>query len=128
MFLVMGYTGKKAARMKEAFIESFKVLEDRLRNPWWVAKEICDNLGDRDTNDGTKYPDSDEVSTCTDKSSGQVRHMKNINEPGLYSLILRSRKPVARAFKRWITHEVIPDIRKKVGYRTYQDKGNHPPH
>ena len=47
--------------------------------------------------------------------------MSTINEPGLYSLILRSRKPEAKAFKRWITHEVIPTIRKTGGYIAGQE-------
>jgi prophage antirepressor-like protein len=83
---------------------------------WFVAKDVCGVLGYRDTNDGTRYLDSDEVATCPDNSSGQVRNVKIINEPGLYSLILRSRKPEAKKFKRWVTHSVLPAIRKTGGY------------
>jgi len=96
------------------------ITQDEEGNPWFVDKDICRILGFRDTHDGTKYLDSDEVSTCPDNSSGQVRHIKIINEPGLYSLILRSRKPEAKAFKRWVTHgseaadEVLPTIRKNT--------------
>jgi len=69
------------------------------------GQEICNILGYRDTNDATKYLDSDEVSTCTDNASGQVRHLKIINEPGLYSLIIRSRKLEARAIKETLYGE-----------------------
>lgn len=70
-------------------------------DPWFVAKDICDVLGYRDTNDGTKYLDPDEIQTCSDQSSGQVRHIKVVSESGMYSLVLRSRKPEARRFKKW---------------------------
>ena len=85
-------------------------------DPWFVAKDVTDALGFRDANDGTKYLEDDEISTCPDNTSGQVRHIKLINESGLYSLILRSRKPEAKAFKKWVTAEVLPSIRKTGGY------------
>ncbi|MCD8140487.1 MAG: Bro-N domain-containing protein [Planctomycetaceae bacterium] len=73
-------------------------------------------LSYRDTNDATKYLDADEVASYPDKSSGQVRHLVLVSEAGLYSLILRSRKPEAKAFKRWVTHEVLPAIRRTGGF------------
>ena len=97
-------------------------ITDKKGNPWFIAKDVCGVLGYRDTNDGTKYLDSEEQNTCTDKSSGQVRHIKIINEPGLYSLILRSRKPEAKEFKRWVAHKVLPAIRKTGGYIHGADK------
>lgn len=56
--------------------------------------------------------DEDEVTASHIQCTGQVRNMLCISEAGLYSLILRSRKPEAKAYKRWVTHEVIPAIRK----------------
>lgn len=84
--------------------------------PWFVAKDVCDALGLGRQQDSTRYLDDDERGAClVDTPSGQ-QSMTAVNEPGLYSLILRSRKPEARAFKRWITHEVIPSIRRHGGY------------
>ena len=84
--------------------------------PWFVALDVCGALEYRDTNDTTKYLEDDEVTTYPDYSSGQLRHIKVISEAGLYSLILRSRKPEAKVFKRWVTHEVLPSIRKQGAY------------
>lgn len=86
--------------------------------PWFVALDVCRVLEYRDTNDATKYLDVDEVATCPDNSSGQLRHVRIISEAGLYSLILRSRKPEAKTFKRWVTHDVLPSIRRDGGYLT----------
>lgn len=81
-------------------------------NPWWVAKDVCEVLEIAKTTQAIQGLDGDEKLMATIQASGQNRNMWIINEPGLYSLILRSRKPEAKAFKRWIVHEVIPAIRK----------------
>ena len=65
--------------------------------------------------------DDDEKGITISDTLGGKQEMTTINEPGLYSLILRSRKPEAKAFKRWITHEVIPAIRKTGGYIVGQE-------
>lgn len=81
-------------------------------SPWFVAKDICDALG-LDNRNTKKVLDEDEVySVHITDSSGRSQEMIAVNEPGMYSLVLRSRKPEAKAFKRWITHEVLPAIRK----------------
>ena len=84
--------------------------------PWFVAKDVADVLGYSDTQAMTRRLDGDELATCTDDSSGQVRHVVIINESGLYSAILGSTKPEARNFKKWVTGEVLPAIRKQGGY------------
>lgn len=86
-------------------------------HPWWVATDVCGALGIADTRKSVSYLDEDERTTSpvTD-SLGREQQTFIINEPGLYSLILRSRKPEAKAFKRWITHEVLPAIRKTGSY------------
>ena len=82
--------------------------------PWWVAKDVCDVLGLTNATVAIQSLDADEV---TKFNLGGLQGETNIiNEPGLYSLILRSRKPEAKAFKRWITHEVLPSIRQKGEY------------
>ena len=86
--------------------------------PWFVAADVVTILGVGRVQDSTRYLDEDEKGRClVDTPSGE-QVMITVNEPGLYSLILRSRKPEAKQFKRWITHEVLPAIRKHGGYLT----------
>lgn len=87
--------------------------------PWWVAIDVCSALGLSDPRKSVGLLDVDERHTVpvTD-SLGRQQQTYIINEPGLYSLILRSRKPEAKAFKRWITREVLPSIRKTGRYET----------
>lgn len=83
--------------------------------PWFIAKDVCECLG-LDTSNLSKVLDEDELSTCPVQYTDQVRNLSITSEAGLYSLILRSRKPEAKAFKRWVVHEVLPAIRKTGGY------------
>jgi prophage antirepressor-like protein len=91
---------------------------DDAGNPWFVAKDVCRALEFRDTNDGTKYLDNDEKQVVKiNPINGRGNpNTVIINESGLYSLILRSRKPQAKAFKKWVTSEVLPSIRKTGQY------------
>lgn len=88
-----------------------------------MARDVCAVLGTetRDLPDILEHdeqrPIVDIIHTLND-STGLRRDSRIISEPGLYSLILRSRKPEAKAFKRWVTHEVIPSIRKTGAYAT----------
>ena len=89
--------------------------------PWWVLKDVCEALSIKSNRDVASRLDADEVSAVglTDASSNgveQKRSMTIINEPGLYSVVLRSDKPEAKKFKRWLTHEVLPSIRKTGSY------------
>ncbi len=90
--------------------------------PWFVARDVCEVLDHSDTSTAIRRLDDDEKLTQTMFVSGQNREVWLVNEPGLYSLILTSRKPEAKAFKRWITHEVIPAIRKTGAYAVDQSK------
>jgi len=84
--------------------------------PWWVLKDVCDVLEIGNPSDVAKRLDDDEKNTL-DLIEGIGNPIKTIiNEPGLYSVIIRSDKPEAKKFKRWITHEVIPQIRKTGSY------------
>ncbi|WP_339218920.1 Bro-N domain-containing protein [Paenibacillus sp. FSL H8-0332] len=80
--------------------------------PWFNTKDVCDILEHSDTSMAVKRLDDDEKMTQTMFVSGQNRLTWLVNEYGLYSLIMKSRKPEAKVFKKWITHEVIPSIRK----------------
>ncbi len=81
--------------------------------PWWVAKDVCDILELGDTHKAMERLDEDERNTIPVADSlGRLQETYVVNEAGLYNLILGSRKQEAKEFKRWITHEVIPQIRK----------------
>ena len=85
--------------------------------PWFVAKDVCSVLeltNNRDAVSRLDCEDKSEVSIASTDSNGvtQSRTLTIINESGLYSLILTSRKPEAKAFKKWVTSEVLPSIRK----------------
>lgn len=84
--------------------------------PYFIAKDIADILEYSDTNAMTKRLDDDEKNTYTDNLSGQRRDITIISESGLYNAILGSKKPESKAFKKWITSEVLPSIRKNGGY------------
>lgn len=85
--------------------------------PWFVAGDICAVLDLGNVGQALSSLDLDEKGsiTITDGTPGNPNRAI-VSEPGMYSLILRSRKPEARQFRRWITHEVIPTIRKTGGY------------
>lgn len=80
--------------------------------PWWVLADVCRVLNLTNSRMTAKQLDEDEKGVSEIYTPGGTQRMTIINEPGLYSVILRSDKPKAKAFKRWITHEVIPAIRK----------------
>jgi prophage antirepressor-like protein len=85
-------------------------------DPWFVAADVCAVLSIGRPQDSVRYLDEDERGRCpVDTPSGE-QEMLIINESGLFSLILRSRKPEAKAFKKWITSEVLPSIRRTGGY------------
>ena len=84
--------------------------------PWFVANDVCAILEIDRTQ--TRRLDDDEKGVYLIHTLGGDQKMSIVNEFGLYSLILRSRKPEAKAFRRWITHEVIPAIRKHGMYAT----------
>ena len=91
--------------------------------PWFVASDVCRALELGNPTRAISRLDDDEKVTLTNSKghSGQLggaQYLNYISESGLYSLILTSRKPEAKAFKRWITHEVIPSIRKHGAYVT----------
>jgi prophage antirepressor-like protein len=85
---------------------------------WFVARDICDILDISNPTDALKRLDEDER---TRFNLGRQGETNVVNEAGLYSLILGSRKPEAKQFKRWITHEVLPTIRKTGGYVANED-------
>ena len=90
-----------------------RVVKDDNGEPWFVAKDICDVLGIRNATQAVGQLDEDERSMfCI----GRQGNTNIINESGLYALVIRSNKPNARKFRKWITSEVLPSIRKHGGY------------
>lgn len=98
---------------------SLRTMTDENGDPWFVGKDVAailgytnprkaliDHVDDEDKTDGVTIRDS----------IGREQHPIVINESGLYSLILGSKLPTAKRFKRWVTHEVLPTIRKTGGY------------
>ena len=93
---------------------------DRDGAPWWVLKDVCDVLGLTNTTMVAERLGEDEKLTLS-LAEGQTGHggaqsIRIINESGLYAVILRSDKPDAKRFRRWITSEVLPSIRKTGSY------------
>ena len=87
--------------------------------PYFVGKDVAEILGYKDTSDAMKrHVDNEDKLTRCFTDSGQNREMYIINESGLYSLILSSKLPKAKEFKRWVTSEVLPSIRKTGTYST----------
>lgn len=84
--------------------------------PWFVAKDVCDALGLVNSRKATTTLDDDEKGVSLIVTPSREQLMTIINESGLYNLIFQSRKPEARSFRRWITHEVLPQIRKTGSY------------
>ena len=80
--------------------------------PWWVLKDVANALSITDISRLAERLDSDELTRVRLVSGGQNRRMYAVNESGLYAVILRSDKPQAKDFRRWITHDVLPSIRK----------------
>jgi anti-repressor protein len=90
---------------------------------WFVLKDVCDILGLSNPSKVAERLDDDEKSKLDPKSklgSKSNEPINVVNEPGLYSVVLKSDKPIAKKFKRWITHEVLPSIRKEGKYELGQ--------
>lgn len=100
---------------------ALRTLTDENGEPWFVAKDVCDILGLENSRKATAELDPDEKNTVTISDGIPGNPNKTIiSEPGLYKLIMRSRKQEAKEFQRWVMHEVLPSIRKHGAYMTQQ--------
>lgn len=88
--------------------------------PWFVLADICRELEISNSRMVSERLESDELMSAKLTSGGQRREMTIINESGLYTVILRSDKPQAKPFRKWVTSEVLPSIRKHGAYMTDQ--------
>ena len=96
---------------------ALRTLTDEAGEPWFVAKDVCDVLELSNVGQALARLDDDEKSSITlnDGTPGNPNRAI-VSESGLYALVLASRKPEAHEFQRWVTHEVLPQIRKTGGY------------
>lgn len=97
-------------------------------DPWFVAKDVCDVLDLSDTYRAVAGLDDDEKGTSKVRTPGGDQEMIIISESGLYTLIIRSNKPQAKSFRKWVTAEVLPSIRKTGSYCLTDDGGVHVRH
>lgn len=96
---------------------ALRTLTDENGEPWFVAKDVCDVLGYANASKAiSDHVDSEDKLNNESLSSLGQRGGWLVNESGLYSLVLSSKLPTAKEFKRWVTHEVLPQIRKTGGY------------
>lgn len=91
-------------------------VEIKDNNPWFVAKDVCMALNIVNHNDAISRLDDDEKGVATTDTLGGKQSISVVNESGLYNLIFQSRKPEAKAFRKWVTSEVLPSIRKTGRY------------
>lgn len=91
--------------------------------PWFVGKDVAESLGYTNTQKAIRdHVDDDDKVTERIVLSGQNRNVILINESGLYALIMSSKLPTAKLFKRWVTSEVLPSVRKNGGYIAGQEE------
>lgn len=93
----------------------------RQDTPWFVAADVCKVLGVKNPADAVKGLDEDEKGIATSDTLGGRQSVVIVSESGLYALIFRSRKPAAIRFRKWVTQEVLPAIRKTGSYRAATD-------
>lgn len=91
--------------------------------PWFVAADVCKVLEIQNVSKAVSALDPDEKGLTTSYTPGGPQKVTAINEPGLYSLIMTSRKPSAKQFKRWVTHEVLPALLSTVRSRLIWEGG-----
>lgn len=103
--------------------QQVRIIQDKHGEPWFVAVDVCSALEISNASDAIKRLDDDEKMTLVtaEGHSGQrggAQSLNLVSEAGLYGLIMTSRKQEARRFKRWVTHDVLPSIRKHGRYST----------
>lgn len=104
-----------------AFDENLVRVVMRDDEPWFVAADVCRSLAIKNVSQAVEEFDADEKGISTTDTLGGEQRVVVLSEPGLYRLIFISRKPDARRFQRWVTHEVLPAIRKTGAYAASAD-------
>jgi prophage antirepressor-like protein len=93
-----------------------RVIHDAGPEPIWIGREVCDVLGISKYRDAISQLDGDERVSVAVDTPGGVQQMLGVTEAGIYSLMLISRSPKVKQFKRWLTHEVLPTLRRSGSY------------
>jgi prophage antirepressor-like protein len=111
------------------FVEkSVRVEMDENNNPLFLAKDICEILELNNVSQALSRLDDDEKGIILNDTQGGKQEMSVVNESGLYSLVLSSRKPEAKKFRKWVTNEVLPAIRKTGSYTNPNHQAQPPEH
>ena len=97
---------------------------ERDDQPWFVAKDVCDALTIANSRDALDKLDDDEKGVALTDTPGGRQNLSIISESGLYALILRSDKPAAKVFRKWVTSEVLPALRKDGFYASRLSPGD----
>jgi len=105
-----------------------RIFTDSENNIWFIVKDILEilEISTKHTSMTLRKLDEDELTTIKMLSGGQNRDMKAVSESGFYKLVLRSNKPVAKPFQKWVTRDVLPSIRKTGTYSIQKDNSNLP--
>ena len=127
-------TNNEIVKSQEGLVEVFNFSQEKTpirvkmvnNEPWFVAKDVCEVLEIANHKDATSRLDNDERNGVgiTDPM-GRKQVVTAVSESGLYSLIFQSRKPKAKSFRRWVTGEVLPSIRKKGFYGIRKAKNDY---
>jgi len=102
----------------------FRIMKDGSDMLWVVAKDVCNILEIVNVAQAIDGLDSDEKGISKTYTPGGIQEMLTLSEAGLYTLIIRSNKPQAKPFRRWVTHEVLPSLRKTGAYTHYKTDTN----
>ena len=118
---VVAATSTKIEIFNNPSFGNIRAFADENGEPWFVAADVARVLDYRTASDAIRYLDDDEADTLkqrirSENGVEQERQMLIINESGLYNLVFRSRKPEAKKFRKWVTEEVLPSIRKTGSY------------
>ena len=115
---------QKIQKFRNEQFGEIRTMVDEKGNPWFVGKDVAKMLGYNQSDKAIlRHTDEDDRMKCTVTDNlGRGQSTFVINESGLYSLVLSSKLPQAKAFKRWVTSEVLPQIRKTGGYIPLKDK------
>lgn len=119
---------KEKKDQPQALVEVFNFSQERTpirvqvinNEPWFVSKDVCDILEISNNRDAVSRLDDDEKATSVLPTQFGAKEMWLINESGLYALIFQSRKSEAKAFRKWVTSEVLPSIRRKGYFGVYK--------
>ncbi|NPA64475.1 MAG: phage antirepressor Ant [Epsilonproteobacteria bacterium] len=106
----------KIVLFEKSELGKVRIVVDERGEPWFVAKDVCSVLGLDNVTKALLKLDEDEKGLKKIQTPGGEQEVNVINESGLYTLILRSNKPQAKRFRKWVTSEVLPMIRKYGGY------------